>query len=88
MMLYCVYNTDDNSLKHRRSGTGLRVTDPSDLYSARETSRRVDRRSRDQDVRHQVFTEPEHHFDHGYQVRNFSPILFDLIYRDFSGVVG
>ena len=80
--------TDDSSLNYRRSGAGLRVTDPSDLYSARETNRRVDRRSRDQDVRHQVFTDSEHRIDHGYQVRNFSPVLFDLMYRDFSGVMG
>lgn len=66
---------DGRSPKHRSSGAGLRVTDPSDLYR-RETGRRVDRRNRDQDTQRAVVTACADSTDHQYQVCNWFCVGF------------
>jgi len=65
-----VVYTDDMSPKHRSGGAGLRVTDPSDLC-CRETNRRIDRRSREQDIHHSLLTASADSTDQQYQVCNW-----------------
>jgi len=79
VLIYSVFmSADDGVLKQMRSGatSGLRVTDPSDLYRSREagTGRRVGRRSRDQETPHHLLTDcvPQSDRDHQYQVRTLS----------------